>query len=243
MQCPFDLGGVASDGLAVALKHAVEMLDAFRTGDDVHDVAVHGERLQRASLARAANHDRYGMVATLARRECGLLEGVVLAVEVHAVLGMEQHTDQCAGLLEAVRPLAHGRELPAVGFVLADVPAGPDAEHHAAVGDDIDGGRHLGHQRGVPVGVAGDQDPELELLCDRRHRCQQGPALKRGQQFVLHHLVGSMPRGDEVVVGKYACPSAGLHDFEHGLDFFPCRLLVDELRSKHPSPYWLSGAQ
>ena len=181
----------------------------------------------------SADHDRDGVIAALAWRKRGLPEPVVPAVEIDPSFGVEQPPDERAGLFEAVRALAHGREVPAVGLVLADVPSRADAERDAAAGDDVDGGRHLGQERRVAVGVAGDEDAEPEPLRDRGHRRQQRPALERRVQFVLHDLGGAVQRGNEVVVGIDAGPAPGLHHIQYGLDSLPGRVFVDELRSEH----------
>ena len=62
---------------------------------------------------------------------------------------------------QIVEPAADGAELVAVLVVVLLLPARPDAEDQPAVGDVVDGARHVGEQFGIAVGIAGHQRADL----------------------------------------------------------------------------------
>ncbi len=89
-------------------------------------------------------------------------------------------------------------------------PAGPDAEDRPAGADDVEGGDGLGQQRGVPVGVAGDQGAQLYALGRGGQSAQSRVRLEhrlvgRTDSWqlieVVHHEDGVEARG----VGFLAC--------------------------------------
>lgn len=112
----------------------------------------------------------------------GTLELIEPALKIGAVRGQKagQHL---AGFLEAVEAFLDAAQLDAVGAGFLLVPAGADPQLEAPVGDDVEGGRHVGQHRGVAVVDPGDQGAQPQSrggLCQRRQRrppSRQGPLL------------------------------------------------------------------
>jgi hypothetical protein len=102
--------------------------------------------------------------------------------------------------------LADGREVEAESGVLLLVPGGADAEDGAAAGDHVEGGDHLGEQRRVPVGHAGDERAEPDALRAGGERAEQRVALEDGlvrtaQRGQLPEMVHHPHRLESAVLG------------------------------------------
>ena len=185
-----DLARVAAGVLAVPVDDGdlvQEVLPGHRSARpavQVHHVAVARQGAQRPLLAGTADQDRDRCVVA-AGGERRRVEPVVLALEVDGLSGPEQGPDQLDGLLEAVLAFLHRRERPAVGLVLALEPGGADAEDEAAVGDVVQGARHLGDQAGIPVRVAKYQVADLQVLRDAGGGGGDGEGLLGRQVFLF----------------------------------------------------------
>jgi hypothetical protein len=148
----------------------------------------------------------------------GVLELVVLAVD--GGRGLPQQTVQDLQRFdETVQALLDRRQLDAVLLVLVDLPAGADAQGEPAVGDPVDGGRHVGQHRRVPVGVAIDQRADPHPGHDRAQRGHQRTALQDGGvgrpagAGVRHEVVGdvdAVPAGVGRVPGHLENLTVGL---------------------------------
>ena len=55
---------------------------------------------------------------------------------------------------------------------------GAETELQAAVGDDVDGGGHIGQHRWMAVHDAGDQHPDAQTSSRLRQRGERHPAVK-----------------------------------------------------------------
>ena len=144
---------------------------------------------------------------------------LVRARERHGTLG-EQAAQQL-DLLAAPAPAA--REVGAQRFVLHRVPAEPDAQAEPAVGEEVDGGRLLGDERGLALRQDDDAGDELQRR-DRREVAEQHERLvKRGVD-----VVGAGPRrvdlgirAEHVVVGQQVREAELLDPLRVGADGSP----------------------
>ena len=130
--------------------------------------------------------------------------------------GVDQHTQQFAGFLKPILAFLHGRESPAVGFVLAFVPARTDRQREAALTRGVDGTSDLGNQRRVAVGIAEHQVAQSQFP---RHAADEGNA-DRPSKAVSASCSQVRTRWDEVVSEPDAVPVAslhGLHRCPHGV--------------------------
>src|ERR1700687_4107848 len=66
------------------------------------------------------------------------------------------------GLIELTQPRPDGGKLVPVGDELLSVPSAPQSELQTPAADVIDAARHLGHQCGWAISVAGDQRAEAQ---------------------------------------------------------------------------------
>ena len=131
------------------------------TADEVPVLGVARGDRQCALLAAAADADRRVRALRALGLVAGVLELVVLAVEVGGLLA-QQAGQHLAGFLEPVEALLDGAQLDAVGARLLLVPAGADPELEASVGDDVERGGHVGQYRRVAVVDAGDQGAQAQ---------------------------------------------------------------------------------
>jgi hypothetical protein len=157
------------------LAFACELVD--RTARVVPVLCEPGHRSQRAPFAAAPDDD--GRMWALHRLglTTRLLQPVVLTLEVGRGV-REQADDHLAGLVEHVEPLLERRQFDAVGVTLLLVPPGADPELEAAVGDDVECGRHVGQHRRVAVHVARHQHADAQTRRGLRQRGQRHPALE-----------------------------------------------------------------
>src|SRR6185503_11460788 len=81
-------------------------------------------------------------------------------------------------LVELRQADGNGREVIAVALVLALEPARPDAVHEAAAGNIVDARRHLREEGGRAIGVARDEEPDLDARGLARQRRERGEALE-----------------------------------------------------------------
>ena len=77
---------------------------------------------------------------------------------------MKQGAQQPAGLLEAVLPLPHRGEGPAVCLMLAFEPGSADPEREASVRDVVNAAGDFGRQRRVAVGIAEHEVADPQAL-------------------------------------------------------------------------------
>jgi hypothetical protein len=104
--------------------------------------------------------------------------------------------------VETLEPLLHRREVEAERPVLDVEPRGTDTEHRSAARDDVERADHLGEERGVPIGDAGDQRAEGDPLGAGSEGTEERVGLEhlvlgRAQQRqlieVVHHHDGVEP--------------------------------------------------
>ena len=112
-------------------------------------------------------------------RKRRLYEVVVGAGEARVVF-RPQLGDDGERFPETLRALLGAVEGNAVGVMLELLPAGANAEVEPAAAHVIDGRRHLRQHRGIPVGVAGDEDAEPNPLRLRREGGKQRPRFEVG---------------------------------------------------------------
>ena len=186
----FDLGGIAADRAAVpgedvSLACHVGVVDA----EVVPDVGVAGDQPQEHSLAAAAHQQRQARLHGL-RVADGVAHREVLAFERRALRAPHaaQDGERLAELLEAG---GDGGERVAVLLVLDLVPAGAEADDQPAARHLVEGGRHLGEQRGRPVAHAEDELADAYAAGDGGHGGDLGPRLE--------HWLGLVRDRDEVV--------------------------------------------
>jgi hypothetical protein len=206
---------------------------------EVEDVAVLRQGPQRAPLAGPADQDRNVGLLEAARGQRGLHEAVVAPLEVDGSIGREQRADQLARLLEAILPLPHRRELPAVGLVLPLEPGGAQPEDEATVRDVIDRRRHLRDQRGIAIRVAEHEMPQAELPGHAGRRRDEGEPLVRGEVLLLPRA----ERRQEVIREPEAAPAAGLQRFDGRADVVPGGPVAVDLDAElHEIPVSSRGA-
>ena len=134
------------------------------------------------------------------RDQDGVVDVVPSPVEGHA-LALRERTDDRERLLEPPGAMV---ERIAEGGVFGLVPAGPDAEDQAPVGDLVERRGHLRRQRGRPEAGAEDDRPELHPVGHRGDRRQQRPRFVDTVLWLVGH-----PE-DEMVVRPHAVEAAGL---------------------------------
>ena len=182
-------------------------------------------RAAGADQDRQRRLDRLGVAG-------GVGEVVELAVEGGRVRRQHRPDDRDR-LLEPAHPPARALELDAVGVVLVDLPARPEAEDHPAAGEPVDGGRALGEQGWVVDRGGRDERPYPDPFGDRRQGGQQPPALVR-----VAPRGRRVPGVGHVVVGQPdAVPACGL-GVAHLVKELGGRTVVigpkRELHSPHP---------
>ena len=133
-----------------------------------------------------------------------LAQRVVERVEPALVtepLPVEQPAHQHDRLVEPVEPLADGREVDAVGVVLALEPGAADAEHGPAAGDVVERRRELGDVPGIAERVGPDHQPETDVAGDRAEPGQHAPALEDGLLPRAEDGHQVVPRPDRIPAG------------------------------------------
>lgn len=80
--------------------------------------------------------------------------------------------------VEAVEPLAQGRQVDAVRVRLRLVPPRSETELEPAVGDPVDSGCHVREHRRMTVGHAGDHAADADAAGCLRERGQRRPPLQ-----------------------------------------------------------------
>ena len=166
-----DVRRIPAYGLTGAVQHGHLLDQLLRTAPGVPLVGEAGGGGEGAPLAGATDHERESPHRLGRQRRT--VELVVAAGEVGPLVG-DHALDDLAGLLEAVRPLARGAVTDAVAPVLVLLPGGTEAQHEPPAGYPVDGGGHLGGDRGVAVGVA-------------RHEMSQPDPGNGGGQGGEHH--------------------------------------------------------
>ena len=81
-------------------------------------------------------------------------------------------------LFEHLEAFRNGREGHAERTVLALVPGGPDAEHGASAGDDVERGHDLCKEARIPIGDPGDHQRQGDALGLPGHKAERGIALE-----------------------------------------------------------------
>src|SRR5205807_4203715 len=169
------------------------------------------------------------------RTRSGVAQLVVLAVERARVHARHQ-VDDLNRLLETADQLPRLGERDAEHRVLWLVPAGAQPDLEAAVGDVIDGDRHLGHYLRVAKRVGRDQDAHTDLFCARREAGQQRPCLEV--------RAGRPARLDEVVAKPCAFEAQALEELPALDGLVPGHVLVGadaEAESPGHSPTSMSS--
>ena len=118
--------------------------------------------------------------------------------------------DARKGIGQIVETRTGGSELVAVFVVVTAIPSRTDPQHEPALGDVVDGPRHVGQQVRVAVGVAGDQRPDLGPGGLLGHRRQHRPALEVSAVAIAVERIEVVPGVDQVVahlVGGHYGPS------------------------------------
>ena len=168
------------------------------------------------------------------RRRVGAQEAVDLAHRARPDLA--DHRDvlgQCRPALGVVG--GH----PAQGQLLGDVGAGragpgAEPEQQPAAGHLLQGGRHLGHHPGVPVGLVQDQWPEHHPAGHRGQRRQQRPRFE--------HVVLAVDDARQVVPGPHPAVAPLLGGNGQVADLRPGGLeRIDQEVQVHPPPSVGSG--
>ena len=125
--------------------------------------------------------------------------------------------------LEPIETLLQGQEGDVELGVLDLVPAGADAEHQPAAGEDVDRGRHLRQQRRVPERHRGDVGTEGDALGPFRAEGERDPGLDAVAPRLAHQAdeVVAAPEGleaevfDKVAEVPPAVPVEPLLPFDH----------------------------
>ncbi len=141
-------------------------------------------------LAAAADHQR-NVVA-----EAGIghrLLGAVVRAGERRALALDHRHDDLERLVELVEPVGERAELVSELVVLELEPARSETQDGAALAHHVERGDRLGQQRGIAIGVAGDQGAQLDVLGGRRQATQGGVGLQ-------HRLVGGAEPGQLVEV-------------------------------------------
>jgi hypothetical protein len=123
-------------------------------------------------------------------------------------------------ILKPLEPLGERPELIAVVVVLLLEPPCPDTQDRAASGDHVQRGHGLGQQRGVTVGVPGDQGRQLDGRGFPRQSPEGCVAL---QHRVVHcadarQLVEVIHHQDRIEAGCLRLARLGDHDLEQSVD-------------------------
>ncbi len=142
---------------------------------------------QGQALGPGSPADQQGRARLLHRLGQGaqVLELVVAALEGEGVLG-EGAGDDLQLLGQPLHADGRGRELEAVGAVLALVPAGPEPQLDPAAGDVVGRDHHLGQDRRVPEGGRGDQRAQADAAGPGGQRGQGGPGVERPALGIAH---------------------------------------------------------
>ncbi len=139
-----------------------------------------GDRPQGAPFSLASDDDRGAGCLRALRLVAGVRDREVLAIE-GGLFVLEHADDDLDRLVEPVEALGQRvAQRDAVGVGLELVPTCTQPELEAAVGDDVEGRRHVGGDRGMAIwhAVHHRSDPEpVGGVCQRR---QRGPALEAG---------------------------------------------------------------
>src|ERR1700674_1825949 len=153
-----DLRRIATDGGARLFEHRRELLHAGGVAaGDVPHIGMPRDEPQRAWTG-GPNPDRRMRLLDRFRIGDRIFETVVATVEVRPLLGPER-LDDLQRLAEAPDPMV--QPLYPVHLMLDLRPRGPDPELEPPARQVVDGDRNLREQRGVAVGVAGDEASDL----------------------------------------------------------------------------------
>jgi hypothetical protein len=112
------------------------------------------------------------------RSGLGAGQRVVLAVEGDCRPWFQQGADDSDGLLEGVDQLRYGAAWSAHGDDRVDEGSGPEAELHASIAQDVEGGGAAREYRRWSKWNVGDVGKQPDVLGSARHIRKESPGVK-----------------------------------------------------------------
>src|SRR5262249_43857996 len=132
---------------------------------------------QHQLLTRTSYHQRRPRPLKRFRIASSTAESIILAVEIYGVLG-PQPLDNLDRFVTTIDSLSGGVKRNIERTVLQFKPAGTQSHYQTTSAGVIQCSGHLRQHRGVSVGIAGDQDPNLRHRCFRCERSEPDPTLE-----------------------------------------------------------------